>query len=149
MNTLYLVACSASKQTGLRPARDLYRGGAFKLSRALVEASGARWMILSARYGAFDPELTIEPYNKTLRDLTPLERYKWAHRVLWQVSAWMQARTGPPMERVVMLAPALYCEHLAGFLETLGLKVETPLKGLMQGEQLHWLKANQPKKEAA
>lgn len=76
-----LVACSKQKLAHAAPARDLYRGNLFRLSRTWVEARAhvfPRWGILSARHGLVLPDTVLEPYDVGLRDLSPEQRATWA-----------------------------------------------------------------------
>lgn len=72
--TLVVVPCGARKiwdvdpQRGPTLARDAYVGSPFKVNRAYAEQLGARWVILSAKYGFIDPDFIIPgPYNVTFK----------------------------------------------------------------------------------
>ena len=64
------------------PARSLYTSAWFQKARDLVEASGARWFVLSSCYGLVAPETEIAPYEYTLNTLGVAERRLWAAKVL-------------------------------------------------------------------
>jgi hypothetical protein len=55
-----LVSCVKSKRSHRAPARLLYTSAWFQKVRDIVEASDARWFILSARYGLVAPDAEIE-----------------------------------------------------------------------------------------
>ena len=48
----------------------------------MVEASEARWFVLSALYGLVTPDTEIAPYDYTLNTVGIAERKAWATRVL-------------------------------------------------------------------
>lgn len=133
-DAVVLVACVKSKRTAAAPARDLYVSQGFRDARAIVEAQGARWFILSALYGLVEPERLIGPYEYTLNTLGVAERKAWAKRVLAVLLPSL-----PPRCRVVFFAGARYREFLEAPLRAAGHPVEVPMEGLRQGEQRAWL----------
>jgi hypothetical protein len=66
-----LVACGSKKLQQPAPARDLYIGGIFAMRRRYAERLGRPWFILFAKYGLVDPSQILEPYDQTIRDMTP------------------------------------------------------------------------------
>ena len=58
-----LVSRVKSKLPHPAPARSLYTSAWFEKARDLVEASGARWFVLSSRYGLVAPGTEIAPYG--------------------------------------------------------------------------------------
>jgi hypothetical protein len=56
---LVLVSCVKSKLPHPAPARSLYTSAWFQKARDIVERSGARWFVLSSRYGLESPDTTI------------------------------------------------------------------------------------------
>lgn len=79
---LCLVSCVSKKQSHPAPAKELYTSDWFTKVRALVEAQGWPWAILSAHYGLVHPEEEIRPYEKTLNSMRVAERRAWADRVM-------------------------------------------------------------------
>jgi len=72
---LVVVPCGRRKVWDKRPdygpalARDAYISPTFALNRAYAERFGDQWVILSAKYGFIDPDVTIpEPYNVTFKN---------------------------------------------------------------------------------
>jgi hypothetical protein len=133
-SALVLVACVKGKLSRAAPARDLYVSTWFQKVRDLVEASGARWFVLSSHYGLVGPDEVIRPYEYTLNSAGITERREWAERVL--------AKLEPELaryKRVVMFAGERYREFLVGALGRRGMAVEIPMQGLRRGEQLEWL----------
>jgi cytolysin (calcineurin-like family phosphatase) len=112
----------------------LYTSAWFQKVRDIVEASGARWFILSARYGLVAPNAEIEPYERTLNTLGVAERRAWASAVLDKL---LPELTGE--NRVVMFAGDRYREFLVVPLRSQGIKVEVPMANLAFGQQLAWL----------
>ena len=129
-----LVSCVKSKGSHRAPARLLYTSPWFKKVRRIVEASGARWYILSARYGLVKPNAEITPYEQTLKNMGVAKRKAWAKKVLDQLLPKLANE-----KRVVMFAGDRYREFIAGPLLKRGVKIEVPMAGLPLGEQLAWL----------
>ena len=128
------VSCVSKKRSGSMPAKDLYVSAWFVKARDYVEATGADWRILSAKYGLITPDRRIDPYELTLNKMAVAERRRWADRVLEQV----RERDSQPA-RIVMLAGARYREFLEPRLRTMGIRVDVPMIGMRIGEQLQWL----------
>jgi hypothetical protein len=129
-----LVSCVKSKRSKISPARALYTSAWFSKVRDLVETSGARWLILSAKYGLVLPDEPIAPYDFTLNDCGVAERREWASRVLEKLIPQLAGE-----RRVVIFAGQRYREFLMQALLERGLKAEVPMADLRQGEQLAWL----------
>lgn len=137
-SALVLVSCVSMKAWSPAPARELYTSPWFCAARAMVEHSGARWLILSALHGLVEPTTPMAPYEKTLLTMSVEERRAWASRVLAALLPLAREKG-----RVVMLAGARYREFLVAPLRAAGIAVEVPMEGLRLGEQLSWLAARQ------
>jgi hypothetical protein len=133
-NSIVLVSCVKSKLAHPAQARSLYVSAWFQKARAIVEASGARWFVLSSLYGLVAPETEIAPYDWTLNTLGVADRRRWANKVLDKLLSELRGE-----RRVVMIAGARYREFLIEPLRRRGIVVEAPLEGLRRGEQLKWL----------
>lgn len=131
---LVLVSCVKSKLPHPAPARLLYTSPWFTKVRDLVERQGARWLVLSSKYGLVEPDLEIAPYDYTLNSLGVRDRSSWANTVLPQLLA---VAAGYP--RVIMFAGARYRENLIGPLRSKGIAVDVPMLSLSRGKQLAWL----------
>lgn len=135
MTPVFLVGCALRKADLPCAAHDLYTSQLFRLSRAYVEALGARWFILSAKYGLVAPEREIAPYDLSLKRLTAAETYAWGMRVRDQLAAaGLDAERGS--DRFTFLAGLAY-------REAVGLPrrcVTAPLAGLAIGQQMARLK---------
>jgi hypothetical protein len=123
-----------SKPPYSTPARALYTSSWFQKARDIVEASGARWFVLSSRYGLVAPDAVIEPYDYTLNTLGVADRWDWANDVLGKLFPEVAN-----VKRVVMFAGHRYREFLVEPLERRGIVVEVPMANLTRGEQLAWL----------
>jgi hypothetical protein len=145
MNTLYLISCSKAKGKRPGPARELYQGGLFKLSRDLVEAQRGAYLILSAKYGLLRPETVIEPYDMSVPAMTSRHRKSWAEKVFPQLWQAIAPQSHPRGLRIVFLAGFFYAQHLTRLLlewsheAGFRLEIELPLQGLGIGEQLGYL----------
>jgi hypothetical protein len=133
-DALVLVSCVKSKLPYPAPARELYTSAWFRKAREIIEASGARWFVLSSLYGLVAPETVIAPYDYTLNTLSLADRQFWATKVLGKLLPHLGGQ-----RRVVMFAGQRYREFLVEPLRRRGLEVEVPMKHLTRGEQLAWL----------
>ncbi len=139
---VFLVSCVAAKTPSPAQARELYISDWFIKARRYVEATGAPWYILSAKYGLVTPSQLIAPYDLTLRSLSRDERWTWGGDVLERFLA-LEGEKGEGRE-VRILAGALYRGELATFLEVRGYRVIAPLSRMGIGHQKQWLRENTP-----
>lgn len=82
-----LIGCSAGKLPVRAPAKLLYTGPLFELSRAWIAARTEldSWAILSARHGLVLPDQEIEPYDLSLSSMSADERARWAANTRAQI----------------------------------------------------------------
>jgi hypothetical protein len=132
--SIILVSCVKSKLPHPAPARALYTSTWFTKVRDLVEASGARWYILSSRYGLVKPDAEIAPYNYTLNTMGITERRQWASKVLDRLLPVLARE-----RRVVMFAGQRYREFLIDPIRERGIEISVPMANLPRGSQLAWL----------
>lgn len=133
-NAIVLVSCVKSKLAHRAHARSLYTSAWFRKVRSLVEGRGARWFILSSRYGLVAPDAEIAPYDYTLNTVGIAERRAWARDVLDKLLPQIADE-----RRIVMFAGHRYREFLIEPLRCRGISVEVPMAHLARGEQLAWL----------
>ena len=133
---LFLVSCVKTKGAGPASAKDLYTSAWFRKARACVEKTGCPWRILSAKYGLVHPEEEICHYEKTLNTMPVKERRAWAKCVLDGLGPCLDG-----VDTVVFFAGQQYREFLEPELCKRGLAVCVPMRGLLFGQQLAWLKA--------
>lgn len=132
--SVVLVSCVKSKQSHPAPAQSLYTSAWFRKVRSIVEASGARWFVLSSLYGLVAPDAVVAPYDYTLNSLGVGDRRKWADKVLTKLLPEVANE-----RRIVMFAGQRYREFLIEPLLRHGIKVDVPMAHLTRGEQLAWL----------
>jgi hypothetical protein len=114
-------------------ARDLYISQWFQKARRHVEATGMPWFILSAEYGLLDPDVEVDPYERTLNRMPVAERREWARRV---ADTLVPRLAG--VQHVVVLAGETYREFLMPVLTSVCPDVQVPMAGLPIGKQLQW-----------
>lgn len=88
--------------------------------------------ILSAKYGLVDLEMEIEPYDKTLNNMSSKEIKKWSDCVIDQIKKEADLKE----DEFFFLAGEKYRKHLLPYISN----YQIPLKGLKIGEQLQYLK---------
>lgn len=131
-----LVGCVKTKLDHAAPARDLYVSDLFMGRRRAIENRATRWFIISAQYGLVEPDEPIEPYERSLADLTVAERRDWASKVLLSLRAKLGDLSKYKFE---IHAGANYFDFgLAEGLRMAGAGLVIPTKGLRQGEQLSY-----------
>jgi hypothetical protein len=107
---LVAVGCSASKHSGPRPARDLYRGSYWTCKRRCAQRTADDWRIISAEHGLLDPNRVTDDYERTPDDLRgvpvdhdgdlttgePVETMldEWALRVHESLRDWIHTAAG-------------------------------------------------------
>jgi hypothetical protein len=145
---LYIVGCGASKLDREAPARELYTGSLFVAARRHVEALGAPWLVLSAKYGVVDPDHVLRPYEQKLakrgEDLGCWARAS-ASGAVYLTARWIDRERGipdpaPNPRRFVFLCGVEYAVPVARVLESQGYRTEQPLTGLQLGERLRWFR---------
>ncbi len=133
---LILVGCVAEKRPVPSPAKDLYVSPLWQKRRAYAESTGMPWAILSAEHGLVLSDQVIEPYDRSLRDESPAYRRAWSEQTARAVVDLCR-RLG--VTTVEAHAGAAYLEHgLIGGLNTAGIRVLWPVRGVRIGEQLAW-----------
>ena len=126
---VFLVSCSSTKLDHAAPARELYTSPLFKKARALAEASGQPWLILSAKHGLVHPDTVLEPYDSSVAGKTAEDRRCWAQAVRHKLRGmfWDQPR------QFVVFAGRAYSAAVEG------MPAAFPLEGLQVGERLREL----------
>jgi hypothetical protein len=129
-----LVSCVKSKRDQPALACDLYTSPLFRKARAWAQSRCTRWYILSAKYGLVSPDEVIEPYELTLKVMSPSERVCWADRVRNQME---EAGLLQPCSSFIWLAGAAYKTDLSRLLSEF--PQEDPMLGMAIGQRLKWL----------
>lgn len=130
MSKVVLVSCSAGKASKPAPAEELYNSDLFKkqLEYAKKLTSPNDIYIISAKYHLVPLRSEIEPYNKTLKDMSADERQSWSDTVLDQLK-----KKGYDLDKdkFVILAGNSYRQYLEPHMKN----VEVPFSGLRIGQQ--------------
>ena len=130
MATLAIVQCGASKiwkqepRAGFVPAKDAYVSGYFQKNRAYAERFADRWLILSAKYGFWDPDGPIENYNVSF--LIPASKPISMAKLQRQVKAKRLSR----YRHVVVLGGALYADKVQEAFRSTKCRIHRPFNGL-------------------
>ena len=135
MSTVVFVSCSAGKLDKPAPAEKLYNSDLFnkQLAYAKKLTDDKDIYILSAKHHLVPLHKTIEPYNKTLKEMPSDARKDWAETVLNQLSS---RKYDLDKDNFVFLAGTAYREYLEPHMKS----VEVPFKGLHIGQQKKALK---------
>lgn len=130
MSKVVLVSCSAGKSNQAAPAEELYNSDLFKkqLEYAKKLTNPNDIYIISAKYHLVPLRAKIEPYNKTLKDMSSDERQSWSDTVLDQLK-----KKGYDLDKdkFVILAGNSYRQYLEPHMKN----VEVPFSGLRIGQQ--------------
>ncbi len=129
-----LVSCASRKRSASSRASDIYSSVLFTSARTFADRFSDSWFILSAKYGLLPPHRKIQPYDRTLNNMSREERLVWAKDVFSSLQRILR-----PHDHVILLAGARYREHLAGLLQDLGVDLDMPLRELSIGRQVQWL----------
>lgn len=115
---LAIVACTKAKLRHPAPAAELYSPSRlFTLSLAQVQSDGLPYMILSTKYGLVPPERELEPYELSLKDMSPVQRQDWDQMIGRQIDEVVERSR---IREVVFLAGAEYRDSVRHLLERRG-----------------------------
>lgn len=129
-----LVSCVKRKLAVPAHAEQLYTSTLFKKSREWAITNCDEWYVLSAKYGLVRPSKRVEPYEKTMKEMSTSARLQWAGRVYR-----MMGRAGLLREGVIFiwLAGRDYKKELSELLKKY--QQEDPMEHRRMGERLRWL----------
>ena len=134
MKRFALIACSSRKKTHAAPAHDLYDSDLFNLSLQFAERlEPDEIYVLSAKYGLLPIERVIEPYNKTLNEMSASDVKRWATYVLGQMAMVSDLKR----DHFIILAGQTYRKFLVPYLGS----YTVPLEGKRIGEQIQFLQS--------
>lgn len=143
-----IIGCSKSKLLVPCPAKDLYQGDLFKLSRRYVESLGIPYGILSASHGLVHPDRFLEPYDTGIVDLSRAEKQDLCvhidEQLRWQFPCRLDDFGNFKLKRYsecLFLAGNGYWSLMPVDFGT-RYNVERPLINLGIGQQKHWLRVN-------
>lgn len=128
---IILIACAATKLPHAAPAHELYDSPLFKKSLAYAQTLHPDAIyILSAKHYLVPLDKVLEPYNKTLLDMSADEVKAWSEVVLKQLASKYNLQN----DEFIFLAGEKYRKYLQPEMaHTL-----VPTEGLRIGQQLAW-----------
>jgi hypothetical protein len=135
MNRIAFISCVKTKADRPLPAKDLYISPWFRMAKEYARRNSDRWFILSAAEGLLHPDRVTDPYDMTLNDQAAWARKDWAHFVKQQMDRQRLAGS-----TAIVLAGTNYREFLMPAFRLRFNEVVVPMKGLMMGQQLSWMK---------
>ena len=132
-----LVGCCAEKLGRIAPARQMYRSELFRKASIWAEQQGNQWFVLSAAHGLIGPDYVIQPYDRSMRDMSALENVNGDYHVADQLEGHAAFHDADRLE-ITLLAGQSY----AGWIPLVSswCAVHQPLAGMQIGQRLQWLK---------
>ncbi len=140
VSRVLLIGCGKAKAKQETSAELLYVGSLFNARRCYAQLSGARWWIVSAKYGLLSGHTLVKPYDLTIKDLSALDRVCWPLVVIQQLLSEFTEPFEPRRLLVEIHAGDDYAELLSAVLGAIGINFSRPLRGLSQGAQMAWYK---------
>lgn len=134
MAKIVLLSCTKSKLDKPSQAQDLY--SASPMFRKTLEYGKSlrpdKMFILSAKHHLVPLTKVLEPYDKTLKEMSSEEKKVWADEVIKQMK-----NQGLNLEKdqFIFLTGSEYMKPLVGYITN----VESPMDGKRMGERLQWL----------
>lgn len=134
---IFLVPCSATKHPRLVAgeklvAAEAYTGPAFRIATRKLKAAGARWFVLSAKYGFLRPDSLISNYDQLITSSSA------------ELAAWTAAfdfLRGSDLSQlrdltneIISLGSSRYSDAAAALLQRAD--IARPIAGLTQGRML-------------
>jgi hypothetical protein len=135
-----LVGCAKTKRDAPSPARTLYKSPLFVAALAYAERSCDETFVVSAAHGLLALDETVQPYDRTLRELPKKDRLAWGSRV---ASAIQACYNSLPLHLVV-LAGLEYASPIQAGAFGHAWAFEAPLARKSIGQRLAWLKSQAP-----
>lgn len=133
MAKIVLISCVSKKLNHKATAKDLYISPYFKYNFKYARSlQPDKIFILSAKYGLLSLENEIEPYEKTLNNMSSKDINEWANSVINQ----LQKVSDLDKDEFVFLAGNNYRKFLLPHIT----HYKIPMEGLGIGKQLKWLK---------
>jgi polyhydroxyalkanoate synthesis regulator phasin len=134
MAKIVLLSCTKSKLDKPSQAQDLY--SASPMFRKTLEYGKSlrpdKMFILSAKHHLVPLTKVLEPYDKTLKEMSSEEKKVWADEVIKQMK-----NQGLNLEKdqFIFLTGSEYMKPLVGYITN----TESPMDGKRMGERLQWL----------
>ena len=134
MAKIVLLSCTKSKLDKPSQAQDLY--SASPMFRKTLEYGKSlqpdKMFILSAKHHLVPLTKVLEPYDKTLKEMSSEEKKAWANEVIKQIK-----NQGINLEKdqFIFLTGSEYMKPLISYITN----TESPMDGKRMGERLQWL----------
>jgi hypothetical protein len=136
MAKVVLLSCTKSKTKHAAPAQELY--SASPMFQKTLEYGKSlkpdKMYILSAKHHLVPLTKTLEPYDKTLKEMPKDEKEKWGEETVKQMKS---AGINPEKDKFVFLTGSEYMKPLAKYIPDGN--IEKPMEGKRFGERLKWL----------
>lgn len=136
MSKIVLLSCTKSKLNKPSQAQNLY--SASPMFQKTLEYGKAlhpdKMFILSAKHHLVPLTKVLEPYDKTLKEMSKDEKEKWGEEVYKQMK---QHKINPEKDTFIMLTGSEYMKPLTKYIPEE--HMETPMEGKRFGERLKWL----------
>ena len=142
MAKVVLLSCTKSKTKHAAPAQELY--SASPMFQKTLEYGKSlkpdKMFILSAKHHLVPLTKTLEPYDKTLKEMPKDEKEKWGEETVKQMKSH---GINVDKDHFIFLTGSEYAKPLQQYIPEKN--IEKPMDGRRMGERLQWLN-NQIKK---
>jgi hypothetical protein len=136
MAKVVLLSCTKSKTKHAAPAQELY--SASPMFQKTLEYGKSlkpdKMYILSAKHHLVPLTKTLEPYDKTLKEMPKDEKEQWGEETVKQMKS---SGINPEKDTFVFLTGSEYMKPLAKYIPDGN--IEKPMEGKRFGERLKWL----------
>ena len=134
MAKIVLLSCTKSKLDKPSQAQDLY--SASPMFRKTLEYGKSlqpdKMFILSAKHHLVPLTKVLEPYDKTLKEMSSEEKKMWADEVIKQIK---NQDLNLEKDQFIFLTGSEYMKPLISYITN----TESPMDGKRMGERLQWL----------
>ena len=136
MAKVVLLSCTKSKTKHAAPAQELY--SASPMFQKTLEYGKSlkpdKMYILSAKHHLVPLTKTLEPYDKTLKEMPKDEKEKWGEETVKQMKS---SGINPEKDQFIFLTGSEYMKPLAKYIPDGN--IEKSMEGKRFGERLKWL----------
>lgn len=136
MAKVVLLSCTKSKTKHAAPAQELY--SASPMFQKTLEYGKSlkpdKMFILSAKHHLVPLTKTLEPYDKTLKEMPKDEKEKWGEETIKQMKS---SGINPEKDTFVFLTGSEYMKPFNQYIPDSN--IENPMGGKRFGERLKWL----------
>lgn len=134
MAKIVLLSCTKSKLDKPSQAQDLY--SASPMFKKTLEYGKSlqpdKMFILSAKHHLVPLTKVLEPYDKTLKEMSSEEKKMWADEVIKQMK---NQDLNLEKDQFIFLTGSEYMKPLISYITN----TESPMDGKRMGERLQWL----------